>query len=146
MKKLYEQVGIMATIDPQLVDAAAATSDWVYMQKIDRLMFIVKLGATDITVDVKLQQASDSSGTGAADISGYSVTQLAATDDNKQVIIEIDAAAVIAASATKPYVACVVTVGDGSNGAYIDATGLGYWYDHSMPADNDLASVVQIVG
>jgi len=146
MKKIYEQVGVMATVDPQLVDNAAATSDWVLMKYIDRVAFVVSVGATDTTVDVKLQQASDASGTGAADISGYSVTQLTADDDNKQVIIEIDAATVLAAVSTKPYVAVVVTAGNGTTGAQISAVGLGYWFDYSFPADNDLASVVQIVG
>lgn len=146
MKKIYEQIGLMGTIDPQLVDNAAKTSDWVLMKYIDRLIGTVLVGATDITVDIKFQQASDNSGTGAADISGYSATQLSATDDNKQVIIEIDAATVMAASASKPYVALVVTVGDGSSGAQICATLQGALYDYSFPADFDLASVAEIVG
>ncbi len=48
------------------------------------------LGAS-ATLDAKLQQATDSGGTGAKDVTGKSITQLtqAGTDSNKQVLINL---------------------------------------------------------
>jgi negative regulator of sigma E activity len=45
---------------------------------------------TSATVDAKVQQALDSSGTGAKDISGKAITQIVkATGDNKQALINV---------------------------------------------------------
>jgi hypothetical protein len=45
---------------------------------------------TSATVDAKVQQALDSSGTGAKDISGKAITQIVkATGDNKQVLVNV---------------------------------------------------------
>jgi hypothetical protein len=117
-----EEHAIAATIDPQAVDNASQTSDWVDMSKYNRVAFIVCVGATDTTVDIKLQSATADDGTGAADISGKAATQLTATDDNKQVVIEITAEEM---PANTGYCAAVVTAGDGTSGALVCAVGLG---------------------
>jgi len=88
---LHEDLAVVAAIDPQTLNDASATSDWVDMSKFDEVVFVVAVGATDATVDAKLQEASDASGTGAADISGKAITQLGATDDNKQAVIRVRA-------------------------------------------------------
>jgi len=118
---LSERLALVATIDPQLVDNNSANSDWAPMQHLRRILFTLLLGATDTTVNAKLQRATDASGTGAEDIPGKAITQLGATADNKQAQLEVSAAEVGAFG----FVRLVVTVGDGTTGAYIAATGVG---------------------
>lgn len=141
LETLYEQLAVVATIDPQLVDNNSVTSDWVDMSKARELLFVVQAGATDTTINAKLQAATDSSGTSAADITGKAITQLTATDDNDQALIHIRADEV---PAGKSHVALVVTVGDGTTGGYVSAIGLASRLRYSDPG-NDLASVVEIV-
>lgn len=136
-----DAVAVAATIDPQLGDAAAYTSDWVDMGKFSAVMFILNVGATDITLDAKIQSADDSSGTNAADITSLALTQVTANDDNKQFILVVREDQL---NAGDTHVALVVTVGNGSVGAQISAVGLGF--GSNLPAaDWDLASVAQIV-
>ena len=139
---LHEVTAVVATIDPQTINNTSATSDWVNAGDFDELCFLLSVGATDTTVDAKLREATDSSGSNAADISGKSITQLSATDDNKQAVLHVRADEL---SPTKPYVACVVTVGSGSSGAVISVVGLGGRARYEPASDSDLASVVEIV-
>lgn len=142
LETLYEQLAVVATIDPQLVDDASVTSDWVDMSKARELLFVVQAGETDTTINAKLQAATDNTGTSAADITGKAITQLtAATGDNDQALIHIRADEV---PAGKSHVALVVTVGDGTTGGYVSAIGLASRLRYSDPG-NDLASVVEIV-
>lgn len=73
---------------------------WQEATDCERFAWLLALGATDNTVDFKIQQASDSSGTGAKDIADggdssvkAEITQLVGTDDNKYVLIEVQTAA-----------------------------------------------------
>lgn len=86
-----ERATLLGTIDPQAAAAGTYTSDWVSMSDVESVLAILLVGAISLngTVDAKLQQASDSAGTGAKDLTGKSITQLtdAGTDDNKQVVL-----------------------------------------------------------
>lgn len=137
---INEELALVATIDGQLLDNASATSDWVDMENGAHLMFTIGIGATDTTVDAKLQEADDASGTNAADITGKAITQLSGTDDNKQAILEVRGDEL-----SKKFVALVVTAGDGATGAQVYAIGqLGRL--RYKPASNfNLASVAEIV-
>ena len=115
-----DYVAVAGAIDPQLVDAAAVTSDWVSLKDFASVMFVVSVGATDIEVDAKIQSATDSSGTGADDITNLAITQIADDEDDGQVILSVDQSEVAAAGDT--HVAVVVTVGDGSTGAGVAPT------------------------
>lgn len=141
LETLYEQLAVVATIDPQLVDNNSVTSDWVDMSEARELLFVIQAGATDTTINAKLQAATDNTGTSAADITGKAITQLTATDDNAQALIHIRADEV---PAGKSHVALVVTVGDGATGGYVSAIGLASRLRYSDPGNN-LASVVEIV-
>jgi hypothetical protein len=144
LAQLNERLPIVATIDPQTLDNTAADSDWIDLSLHRRVMFIVLLGATDTTVNVKLRSASASDGTGAADISGKAITQLGATDDNKQVIIEIDAAELAAVGASARYVGARVTVGDGAAGAIVAVVAITE-SRYSPAGSYDLSTVAEIV-
>lgn len=108
-------------IKPQLVDNAAVTSSWLSMTDAVRLFAVINMGATDITVDAKIEQATDSSGTGAKDVTGAAITQFLATDDNKYASIDLEAARMDIANGFN-YARLKITVADGTTGAYVSAS------------------------
>lgn len=78
---------------PALKSAAAHTGAWLAMSNHQRVVFIVAVGAMTAlsTVDFSVQQASDSSGTGAKAITGKAITQLtqAGGDGNDLLAVEV---------------------------------------------------------
>jgi hypothetical protein len=136
-----ERVAVVATIDPQDVAQTAKTSDWVPVRKWRELQALVLAGAITGTLDAKLQQATDSAGTGAADITGKAVTQFAATDDNKQAVINLKAEEV---GSGYTHVALKITPTGGTTnlcGGLI----LGVKPQYPPASDDDLADVKEIV-
>ena len=90
--KPSDKVAVGAVLDPVSQAAATVTTGWVSMQTAENLLAILQVGAfgASATVDAKLQQASDSGGTGAKDISGKAITQMvAAGGNNKQVLLNV---------------------------------------------------------
>jgi hypothetical protein len=91
--KPSEVVGIVAKIDPDATAASTVTSGWVAAKNYQAFMAIVIAGAlgSSATLDGKLEQAQDGSGTGAKDITGKAITQLtqAGTDSSKQAVINL---------------------------------------------------------
>ena len=84
---------VAAAIDPDAYAAGTYTSGWVSLADFGQLAAVVQVGTlgASATVDAKLEQAQDSSGTGAKDITGKSITQLtkAGSDDDKQAVINL---------------------------------------------------------
>ena len=90
--KASEMLAILATIEPASQSAGTATTGWVSVANHHGLLAVVQTGVlgTLATVDVKLQQATDSSGAGAKDVAGRAITQIVkATGDNKQALINL---------------------------------------------------------
>jgi len=91
--KASELLSVLATIDPSNQAAGAATTGWISVANYHGFLAEVQTGAlgTSATLDAKLQQALDSSGTGAKDITGKSITQLtqAASGSNRQALINV---------------------------------------------------------
>jgi len=89
--KPNEQCTLVGVIDPDAYTAATYTSGWVSLVDFLWLMAIVFAGTlgTNATLDAKLEQATDASGTGAKDVTGKAITQLtqAGTDSDKQAIL-----------------------------------------------------------
>lgn len=87
------RAGVVGVIDPDAYAASTVTSGWIHAAKFASFLAIVMAGdlGSSATVDAKIEQASDSSGTGAKDVTGLAITQLtkAGTDDNKQALINI---------------------------------------------------------
>ena len=85
-----DRATIMAVVNPQSA-ASAQSSGWISVVQFAALQALIIVGAigSSATVDAKIQQATDSSGTGAKDVSGKAITQLtkAGSDDNKQAVI-----------------------------------------------------------
>lgn len=90
-----DRAPLMKVLDPVSQAAATVTTGWVSMADFNSAMALLMVGALGVsgTVDAKLQQATDSSGTGVKDITGKAITQLtqAGTDSNKQVVINCHA-------------------------------------------------------
>ena len=91
--KPSEVVGVVGAVDPDAYAAGTYTTGWIAAKNFTAFLAIVMAGAlgASATLDAKLQQASDASGTGAKDITGKAITQLtqAGTDDDKQVLINL---------------------------------------------------------
>jgi hypothetical protein len=87
-----ELLAVLATLDPASQAAGTITTGWISAANHHSLLAIVQTGllGTAATVDAKLQQALDASGTGAKDITGKAITQIVkASGDNKQALINI---------------------------------------------------------
>lgn len=111
--KFSEKVAVMATMDPASVAASTVVSTWVPMTNLHSIVALIQTGVmgASATIDAKLRQATDSSGTGAKDITGKAIVQIVkATGDNKQVTIEVRDTDLDSNNAFA-YVALSVTVG-----------------------------------
>ena len=90
--KASEMLAILATIDPASQGAGSLNTGWVSVANHLGFLALVQTGVlgTSATVDAKLQQALDSSGTGAKDITGRAIIQIVkANGDNKQALINL---------------------------------------------------------
>ena len=87
-----ELLAVLSTLDPASQAAGTITTGWISAANHHGLLGIVQTGVlgTGATVDAKLQQALDASGTGAKDITGKAITQIVkASGDNKQALINV---------------------------------------------------------
>ncbi len=140
-----ELLSILATIDPASISAGTVTTGWVSAGNHHNLLAVIQTGAlgTSATLDAKLQQASDSTGAGAKDVSGKALAQIVkATGDNKQALInlrpdELDVANGFA------FVRLSLTVGTAASVAGAQLLGVNSRYA-SADAFNQ-AAVVQII-
>jgi hypothetical protein len=140
------RAAIVGAIDPDAYAASAVSSGWIKAADFHDYMAAVMVGtmATNSTVDAKLQQATDGSGTGVKDITGKAITQLteAGTDSDKQAIInlrqeELD----INNGFTHFRLTVTVAVAASDAGAVV----LGMEPRYGPASDNDAASVDEIV-
>jgi hypothetical protein len=89
-QKPSESLAVLGTIDPVSQAAGTITTGWLDAGQYFSVMALIQTGVlgASATVDAKLQQATDSSGTGAKDVTGKSITQIVkASGDNKQVLL-----------------------------------------------------------
>ena len=88
-----ERLAVLASIDPSNQAAGVAASAWVALNTHHTLLAVIETGAmaNGSTVDAKLQQATDATGTGAKDIAGKAITQLAQASNgaNRQAMINL---------------------------------------------------------
>jgi hypothetical protein len=140
---LGESIAILGTIDPKDLATSAVNSDYCDCAKYGKVSAFILIGAITGTIDAKLQQASDSSGTGVKDITGKSITQLAATDDNKQAVISVDVSELDLAN-DFTHVRCVVTPTGGTTN-FGGVAMLGGDARFSPVDSHDLSTVAEIV-
>ena len=87
-----ELLAILATIDPASIAASTVTTGWISVANFHGFLASIQTGAlgASATLDAKLQQALDGSGTSVKDITGKAITQIVkATGDNKQALINV---------------------------------------------------------
>ncbi|WP_316150440.1 hypothetical protein [Cupriavidus sp. BIC8F] len=144
--KATEQVALLGEISPSSQSAGALTTAWVSAAAFQKFLALIQTGVlgASATVDAKIQQATDSSGTGAKDITGAAITQIVkATGDNVQAEINLDAQQLDVANGFA-YVQLSMTVG---TAASLTAASLFGFVPRFAPAsDANAASVKQIVG
>lgn len=69
----------------------AQSTAWVPLKDFSRFQGVVQIGTATGTLDAKLEQATDGTGTGAVDITGHAITQVAAGGAaNKVYLIDLD--------------------------------------------------------
>lgn len=143
--KFSDRTGILSTLDPASVAASTVLTAYVPVSKWHTIAAILQTGVlgASATVDAKLRQAQDSSGTGVKDITGKAITQLVkASHDNKQVVIECKADDLDTANGFT-HVALSVTVGTAAS--LLSAVLLGTNARYLPATDFDDADVVQVV-
>lgn len=111
--KPNEVVALLTTVATASTAASTVTSGWVSMASFFAIMAVIHTGTlgASATVDAKIEQATDSSGTGAKDVSGKAITQIVkATGDDKQAIINLRSGELDVANSFN-YVRLSITVG-----------------------------------
>ncbi len=88
-----EGFAVVGAIDPDVLTATTHDSGWIDAKDFHNFLAVIMVGTlgASATVDAILQQASDSSGTGAKAITGKAITQLtdAGSDDDSQALINL---------------------------------------------------------
>ncbi|TGY87349.1 hypothetical protein E5163_14875 [Marinicauda algicola] len=142
-----DRVAVLGSIDPDAYLASTVTTGWVSAKQFMTFMALVQAGTlgTNATLDAKIEQASDSSGTGAKDVSGAAITQLtqAGTDDSdKQAVINLRHEDLDIANGFD-HIRLSITIGTAAS----DAGGvlLGLDPAYGPASDNDASSVAEIV-
>lgn len=140
---LAEALAVVSTIDPQTVANTEKVGDYVDMSKYQKVIFVFSLGDMAAeTIDCRVQEATDSGGTGAQALKA--ATQLAAhasNNDNKQIVIEVNAANL---SDGFKFVAPRMITGAGTGGP-ASCVGLAAVNRYDPANAGDLATVVEIL-
>lgn len=135
---------LAAVIDPDAIAASTVTSGWVSMVDFHTIQAIVLAGTlgSSATLDAKLEQATDGSGTGAKDISGKAITQLtqAGSDSDKQAIINCRADELDVTNSFT-HVRLSLTVGTATS----DAGGLILGHNGRYQPVDDVSTVDEVV-
>lgn len=90
--KASELVALCAAINPVSQGVGTLTTGWIAAKDYHRFLGVITAGVLGAaaTLDAKFQQAQDSGGTGAKDVTGRAITQLVkATDDGKASEIDL---------------------------------------------------------
>jgi hypothetical protein len=90
-----DRVGVVGVKLPTSQAAGNADTDWVSMALFRSAMAVINAGAlgSSATLDAKIQQAQDDTGTGVKDVTGKAITQLtqAGSGSNKVAVINVRA-------------------------------------------------------
>lgn len=142
-----DKIAVVANIDPDAYAAGTVESGWVSAADFNAFMAIIQAGdlGASATIDAKIEQATDNSGTGAKDVAGKAITQLtqAGTDDNKQAIIEF-CGEDLDVDNDFNFVRVSLTVGTATSDA--GACLLGIDARYGPASDSDASTVDEIVG
>ena len=91
---LSDQLAVIATIDPASISPSTVTTDVIDLSRVRSVIFVVAAGTlgTSATLDFAVKGDSASGGSFTTTVTGKTITQLtkAGSDDNKQVIVEVN--------------------------------------------------------
>jgi len=144
--KATEQAAVLGVIAPSSQAAGALTTAWVSAANFQKFVALIQTGVlgASATVDAKFQQALDSSGTSAKNITGKALTQIVkATGDNVEAAINLDAQD-LDVEGGFGFIQLSVTVAVAAS--QTAATLLGVNPRFGPASDFNAASVVQVVG
>ena len=144
-QKPSESVSVLATVDAASVAVSTVLTAYVPIKNHFALMALIDVGVfgASATVDAKLRQALDSSGTGVKDIAGKGITQLlAAGGNNRQAIINVKAAD-LDTEGGFAFVCVSITVGTAAT--LLSATLFGFLPHYEDAALFNQAGVAQVV-
>ena len=140
-----EAAAVTAIIVPDARGAGSVTSTYVNMGLFERVQFIIQTGemAATSTLNASIVQATDASGTGVKALTtAKAITELGATDDNKQVIVNVLAEDLdMANNFDFAAITCVVA------NASVDYAVVGVAHNprYAPASDNDASTVDEIV-
>lgn len=141
-----DRAGIVGVIDPDATSAGTVTTGWVAAKEFVTYMAVVLAGTlgASATIDAKLEQATDGSGTGAKDIDGKAITQLTkvGSDDDKQAVINLRQEELDVNNAFSHF-RLSITVGTATSD--VGAIVLGMNPAYGTAAANDVDTVTEIV-
>lgn len=142
-----EVTALVGIIDPDAYAAGAVSTGWVDASKFFKFLAIIMAGdlGASATLDAKIEQAKDASGTAAKDLTGKAITQLtkAGTDDNKQALINIRSEELdINGGFTHLRLTMTTAAATSDSGGIL----LGFNPRYGPASDHDLTSVDEIVG
>ena len=92
MLTIQEQLYFEKVLDPvdnTAAGAATVPATYIDVSNMERFAFLISIGNMTGTLDAQVVQATDGAGTGSKNVTGAVITQLGATDDNKQVLVEV---------------------------------------------------------
>ena len=137
---------LVGVIDPDVTAAGAVSTGWVNMANFERLMAVIFAGTlgASATVDAKLEQATDGSGTGVKDVASKAITQLtqAGGDSDKQSIINLSADEL---DVNNSFTHARLTITVATATSDIGGALFGLVPRYGPASDNDAASVAEIV-
>lgn len=145
--KATEAIALLGTIDPDAYAAGTYATGWVQVDDFAAYMALIAAGdlGASATLDAKIRQATDGSGTGAKDVTGKAITQLtqAGTDSNKQALINFKASDLdLAAGFTFVQISMTVATAASDASAHL----FGFGAKQAPASSYDDAAVDEIVG
>jgi hypothetical protein len=142
--KPSQRVAIVGAVDSQSATTAKSTG-WIDATLFHNFMAIVQNGAITATgtLDAKISQATDNSGTGIKDVTGKAITQqVASTNDNQQAVINLKQEDLDFANGFKWF---RLTLTPATAAALISAIVLGMDIRYGVASDSKAASQAQTV-
>lgn len=141
-----QRMSLLGVIDPDANAAATLLTAWADASIYESFLALISAGdlGTNATLDAKLVQAQDSSGTGAKDITGSAITQFtqAGTDrSNKQAFINLESEDLDKANGYR-YVALSMTGATATS----DFSGHLFGFNPKYGFGTHIASVIESVG
>lgn len=136
-----DRARLVGVIDPDAYSTGAQNTGWIDASEYLNFMALVSAGTlgTSATLDAKIEEATDSSGSDAQDLSGKEITQLVkASNDDDQAIINLRSDEL---SDGFTHFRVTMTVGTASS----DAAAFVFGFDARYEPGDDLDSVVEVV-